>query len=108
MIYHDLHGKLRGSNVCEIRESLSNCQRQFYGKLTLAAATLFSAETPSSSTRALAAVAALCSLYETSPACKALISALFAVAFSALKPSVTTCNSNESKINKCPCYSKIG
>lgn len=58
--------------------------------LTLAAATLFSAETPSSSTRALAAVAALSSLYETSPACRALISALFAVAFSALNPSVTT------------------
>jgi len=58
--------------------------------LTLAAATLFSAETPSSSTRALAAVAALCSLYDTSPACRALISALFAVAFSALNPSVTT------------------
>lgn len=67
-----------------------NVIESFTGELTLAAATLFSAETPSSSTRALAAVAALCSLYETSPVCKALISALFAVAFSALNPSVTT------------------
>jgi hypothetical protein len=59
-------------------------------KLTFAVDVQFSVESPSNSTRALAATAAFCSLYETSPVCKALISDLFAISFSDVYLSVTS------------------